>query len=106
MDMLMDTCIYTNGGKEVPLGVECAMPHLVHSTPPPVRGGAERAEQPRQCLERRGLDEPDPQRADVATMGPLRVAGGVIGGHHAGAFAALPCALSCAGASRCAMELA
>jgi hypothetical protein len=42
VDILMDTCIYTNRGKEVPLGVECAIPYLVHSTPSPTRGDAER----------------------------------------------------------------
>ena len=39
----MNACIYTNRGEEVPLGVECALPYLVHSTPSPVRGGAQRA---------------------------------------------------------------
>ena len=33
---------YTNRGEEVPLGVECALPYLVHSTASPVRGGARR----------------------------------------------------------------
>ena len=40
VDILMDTCLYTNRGMEVPLGVECAMPYLVRSTPSPTGGGA------------------------------------------------------------------
>jgi hypothetical protein len=31
---------YTNRGEEVPLGVECALPYLAHSTPSPNCGGA------------------------------------------------------------------
>jgi hypothetical protein len=38
----MDTLIYTNRGQEVPLGVECALPYLAHSTPSLTRGGAKR----------------------------------------------------------------
>jgi hypothetical protein len=40
-DILMDTCLYTNRGKEVPLGVECAIPYLVRSTPSPMHDRAE-----------------------------------------------------------------
>jgi hypothetical protein len=36
----MNACIYTNRGEEVPLGVECALPCLAHSTPSPFRSGA------------------------------------------------------------------
>ena len=58
----MDTPIYTNRGKEVPLGVECAMPYLVHSTPPPVRGGAQRAWRTLYLVQegRRAAIAPDP----------------------------------------------
>lgn len=58
----MDHCIYTNRGKEVPLGVECAMPYLVHSAPSNVRGGAQRAWRTLHLVQegRRAVTAPDP----------------------------------------------
>jgi len=41
LDIPVDGGSYTNLGVDVPLGVECAMPYLVKSTPSPVRAGAE-----------------------------------------------------------------
>ena len=38
----MNACIYTNRGEEVPLGMECALPYLAHSTPSPNGGGIAR----------------------------------------------------------------
>ena len=43
----MNPCNYTNRGEEVALGVECALPYLLPSTPPPVRCGAQRTSPPR-----------------------------------------------------------
>jgi hypothetical protein len=38
----MSACTYTNCGEDVPLGVECALPYLAHSTPSPNGGGIAR----------------------------------------------------------------
>jgi len=38
----MNACIYTNCGEEVPLGMECALPYLAHSTRSPNRDDIER----------------------------------------------------------------
>jgi len=38
----MNAGAYTNRGEAVPLGVECALPYLEHSTPSPNRGGVAR----------------------------------------------------------------
>ena len=49
----MNDRIYTNSGEEVPLGVECALPYLVLSTPLPIRGGAQRTSPPGCAIRRR-----------------------------------------------------
>jgi hypothetical protein len=38
----MNAGLYANRGEEVPLGVECALPYLAHSTPSPIGDGMER----------------------------------------------------------------
>ena len=39
----MNASTYTNRGEEVPLGMECALPHLANCTPSPNGGGMERS---------------------------------------------------------------